>query len=1348
MPVSTFWTALPNGVDGDSLVLSAFVSFRVTTADGNDALLSAFPDLARWPESLLDLSFMVQVDGADPVPATLATTLPTGELWRALFPPDDTVVRSHQVQDFSGNPRSSFSVLANRDLLRNLHATTGVSGPGRRPDWSGDRRQGPQQLLQVFALDHREAHRLAGDPAATDPRAQVAKLIDFYTRADEPQQPSVPLPTPDQLRAHFDFAKIMSQLGNHPALFRPLGIVFDLRIPLGAVPAVPGAQPQLRVLPTWTAADPGMAPPASPPTLASFDGMSFTASSVTGDLQDGWLVVDGQQQRYELVELDVEGGVLKAAGFANNVVRPSAESTLATLTEAGLPALRSAGLSLVRDGRADAVGQVLSANAAVEPAMAGDAADAVVTAEQLVRGWRLDVWDSRTRGWHSLIERTGRYHFVNDPTQDRTVSDEGFVQLAVGAAAKLPDSIGIEPADKLYVHESLARWDGWSLAAPRPGLGVSSSPDPADPPMPADGDTGSGTTAGIETTFRARGLPQLRFGTGYRFRARAVDLAGNSRPLDDPDDSFALPRSPHGLTYRRFEPVAAPMVSLTRTIGPDDPGESLARIVVRTFNDSPDRDDGPIAARAVRQLSPPAGSVALAEAHGVLDGPDGRLSGDAATYAMLAARDGAALPVDASDPAHPVPVVPDGPLDVPYLADPLARGLALRDLPGTSGPARLVVDETGALTTVPLSGRAVRPGSATLLRWSGTWPQRAGIRLVLAGGSGEPTWSDNDQVLTARLPPSFVREVRLSSLIDTADLQLLGVWEWLRQALEPGPHLVDLDIDSQADLDAAVALISQFAVEGGLWQLTPDRTLTLVHAVQQPLGLPRITSLAAAREVGSTSASLGGVLAVHGRSTAKIDLLATWEDPVDDPAAATPSVATGQGTATELILDDPEHDSAVAVAGTPVGFYDATAETIALGYPPPPSDAATFPQHEFHDHKHRVVEYTPVAASRFRDYFAADVPGGVTRTGPAVMVSIPSSRRPDAPGLRYVVPSFAWEREEETNLRSHRRSGGLRIFLDRGWWSSGAGELLGVVLWPTPIFPPNRRDQLARYVTRVGSDPIYQSIQPAIPALTFEFPDATRTGSGLRLEELPNDLVDVAGHEVQWDDERKLWFVDLQIDVGESYHPMVRLALARYQPESTPGTELSRVVLADFAALPMDRSLLLTYDPYDPDDVAVTVSGPTYHATAGADNSVVPGGSTVQVHVQRRVAGVADADLAWQDAPEVLVTADTAARQDALLWHGHVALPADRAPGDYRVVVQEIEMLLVDPTIILRGRVAPEPVAGGPHPRLPGLLPPQSAGGVGQAEAESSALAAGRLPPLFFEPHPAPRVVFVDTFEL
>jgi hypothetical protein len=199
--------------------------------------------------------------------------------------------------------------------------------------------------------------------------------------------------------------------------------------------------------------------------------------------------------------------------------------------------------------------------------------------------------------------------------------------------------------------------------------------------------------------------------------------------------------------------------------------------------------------------------------------------------------------------------------------------------------------------------------------------------------------------------------------------------------------------------------------------------------------------------------------------------------------------------------------------------------------------------HPFHDTKYHAVTYTPVATTRFREYFPAAAtanPAAVTLTGadtPAIDVL--NSARPDLPKVLYVVPMFSWTSGPTSSVRQ----GALRVYLNRPWYSSGAGELLGVLFLPGQPFV-SMEEPLQKFATRWGADPIWLSAKTDTAAQLANFTAFTAAGSGLSLAET-SALVDVAGYTVEFDANRKLWFADIQLDLGTSYTPFVRLAMAR-----------------------------------------------------------------------------------------------------------------------------------------------------------------------------------------------------------
>jgi hypothetical protein len=232
--------------------------------------------------------------------------------------------------------------------------------------------------------------------------------------------------------------------------------------------------------------------------------------------------------------------------------------------------------------------------------------------------------------------------------------------------------------------------------------------------------------------------------------------------------------------------------------------------------------------------------------------------------------------------------------------------------------------------------------------------------------------------------------------------------------------------------------------------------------------------------------------------------------------------------------------------------------------------------------------------------------------------------------------------------------------------------------------------------------------------------------------------VDVAPHDVFYDDARQLWYCDIEIEAGASYFPFIRLALARYQPTSSPGAHLSNVVLSDIVALAPDRWLNAT--PAGDDRMRVAVFGAGFDASSGHDEAVrasssmrvdpvtgllllatpasVAAHSVVEVWLERLDARWGE-DFGWQRVTEAHVTQRVPAgasvgsgaplRMDTLLgrtmqtsallkesvaqslssqvldriqlwqtlWEGEVRVPA-ADDTRYRVVVAEYEEYLVD----------------------------------------------------------------------
>ena len=131
----------------------------------------------------------------------------------------------------------------------------------------------------------------------------------------------------------------------------------------------------------------------------------------------------------------------------------------------------------------------------------------------------------------------------------------------------------------------------------------------------------------------------------------------------------------------------------------------------------------------------------------------------------------------------------------------------------------------------------------------------------------------------------------------------------------------------------------------------------------------------------------------------------------------------------------------------------------------------------------------------------------------------------------------------EGEVKSTRLGSGLRVYLDRPWFSSGDGEKLGVIIanytgQPLILFPP---DNLKPYITQWGSDPVSDSETKSFSPSLNDFTRSDSSESALTLEELlpdglPKDWsISVAGHPLDShnnsDPSRKLWYCDMRYQI-------------------------------------------------------------------------------------------------------------------------------------------------------------------------------------------------------------------------
>ena len=1273
---TTLWTALPNGYseDGRSLCVSLLVSPRLEP--DFDPRLENFPDFLDWPATLAQTRFVLHfggdqisvagIDFAGPTRIGDRLGVPDSQAWTALFT-KDTFVRGFAFRDVSKHSVLSYPVADVDRLVRDLYAAVAVSAqdqlpvaatfladPGWRDLLNAVARNDEQFTIEDTGLRDTRRQFAAFKNGAFRERtlgSNLARLELVHTPPSSPRvdKYDVPkedararaewlgyertkLPAPDDFQNEIDFHRIVAAMNQYPTLLRRLGLVVDILISRDAFPSALNAVLWAEV--SLPPPAPGVVrpPDASPRTHAKLDAAAFDAvprpNPQAGDFRvaDGLLVLD--PNTFDLLQADVDGAGLKVTNFARTLLsmRGVPEQQIDPVTrqkrDLGAPALRNAGLSLVHNRRAEGLensikrqSQFNKAASTIQHGLPNPDPPPEMFAEDLVRGYRIDIWDDVSRKWHSLCRRNASYDLSEGALVVDVEDEEGTVRLA---ATTSPDPAS--NPDIIWLHETLVSWLGWSLCAPPPGRTIGHvEADHSDPVTDADAEVPPGLRLRNAFTALPGSLPRLRYGRKYWIRARVVDLASNSLGLS-PRDFGPEKSGVNARHYLRYEPIHPPALALlkptpTSTETPAE-GESMERMAVRSFNDTPLLNSVPTFQRTRRVAVQSRTTERDAEQHGLLD-----RAGvvDASFFPMLVTRDNSLAeekvttgPLAGGDPVETGYAVFEDGAQLPYLPEPLAASIAARIFDHPTFPSDNVI-------VIP-----VFDGTA--------WPDALPFKIEIYDAPGdEPHYDARSRTLLVPLPKAVRARLRLSVKPTRHALGLLGVWDWLTPAQQT----------QAVTIDGHTMTLEEMALRGQHWMLTPWRTIELVHAVQRPLITPDAPNISIDRFEAATFALPTFVVACSVASTDRLDLRANWNEPFEDAVANELKNVSRTDHAFSVKITDVH-----AYVGSPEFLLQAPDLVRAGGRF---DDRIATKLHEFHDTRYRRIEDWLEATTKFREFMPAALltEGGdptkptevhIKVIGTPVRTWIPCSAPPPAPEVLYVVPTFGWVRSDDNASKSSwRRGGGLRVYLNRAWNASGYGEMLAVVL-PSVAFTGDPNDKpeghpLKNFVTQWGNDPIWLSpfvagtgpkrvdfplartapdpdgkwLPSGTPPEEADQPSGAFVVTGLEHPELrtptAESLVEIAPHDVFFDDERRLWYCDIEVNWGSAYYPFIRLALARYQPVALQDAHLSNVVLADFMPLVPDRWLNVTHTR-DPRLRQVNVYGYTYSSSSSHEEAL------------------------------------------------------------------------------------------------------------------------------------------------
>ncbi len=1093
-------------------------------------------------------------------------------------------------------------------------------------------------------------------------------------------------PRPDPV---FDFHEMLTMVGNYPVIMRRLGLVIDVEIDPNELTTPEGI--------VQVTQPPGKSQHPRTAYNADLNTHKFVAKSTTPEIKDGLLDLT-HNNLFTIQSFDVDGALMKhLANVSNAPVEDFAgsQNPFADVTDDELqPTLRTLGISVLFEDFTAFLRKLLD-NAEKKSC---ESAGCLFHAEDLIKGLRVDIQEVDSANpdagkWYSVCQRDEKYHFLNADDQDlfewppgsAMHPAEGTLGLTV-TKPEVQQSVEAANLKVLQQHQSLFRWENWSLVVPFPQTALDVKRVEVTPGK-------SPLRLRPEFKVTDRSLPKLRFGRQYRVRCRVVDPAGNSLSKDDVRETdYSTTIGPE--KYGRYEAVAPPLLLVTRGIDPEKtPGEQLNRLVLRDGDGS-----------SLRCVAPPRVTAMTSIIAGQYD--NGVSPKDSAFVGALLEKNGEFPQVESDDHAYESPLfsyLPDNaePPEQPYLPDPFAPAACVALGTVDEQPIFDNMSKNEMVCGFFKQHESWPHAQPFLINLVPADPKRETIAELVAESPMQPFVTMAEVSLT----PGEIIKLKVSSSLanlesgsfDMSNLEKMAYWKLAaREGRNPSPE------------QAQRILCGEYAL------YTPPRDVLLVHAVKKPLE-PLLKKLVGiARKPGDTFLNLDINVELHRNSTGKAECEARWEEPVDDVSQPICGKKHGTALVAERKIQLVDKDNPITKRSE---RFRQTYHLDGL--------------HNFNDTKHRNVTYSMRATTRFREYYppAEPVADGDTEalmraqqkeqaTYSTVFseteVNVLSTARPPAPNLAYVIPTFRWEQDviEKTGSNSRRWGGGLRVYLERPWFASGAGERLGIVLYPGTLTGPLCKF-MGPHITQWGRDPIW-GLKPK----SGNFPERRLSAfpgrndfrwrgkeplyqTGLMLEAFeklkPADVDCISGEQFQvavvafepeFDEERGMWRCDIEMNPGTAYFPFVRLALARYQPDALDAKEndcrISSVVQAEFMQLTPDRWANLKYE--SDHDVTVTVTGYSYQSRRARQEGLPEDGTgIVKVAVEERCKN-RKGDLRWQrltqpgGSPDGHIdpTSTSSSANGETIWTFRVSLPHSRKASRYRIVILESEEIAQD----------------------------------------------------------------------
>ena len=1314
------------------LKLSVYTTIKLTTA--KDTTLAEFEDILQYPHKILDADFQFRLNNGTVLDAEFISENIDTELYGNIFH-SEIKVDDFKDEDLSVKNIHSFPVKHINDFVMKSYRETAIASPKKLvsaekfdvrniEEVESPRRKTTLKATnlfykndnddQVFKTELRR-NKFKQFSNQMDPKNDFVQLRQFHKVDNKIASRIAPVKLE---KPRFEFHDITAVINSYPQILRKLGFVLDFLIPYNST--IPNSGTVSLVINSLEF-DEESTTVSVPATAYNITQNGFYIGDKSNTIfKQGFVKINTNE--FSVVQIDADGTALKTHNMAEQKVQQiarfyevkaelfrSKNLKIRQLEEAeppedeGLPYMRSAGIAITKNGMAEHLFIRVTNNIQIKQkfvatpvnkvqmkprnlqniqgniqnmqqqplpnaALKIKLPDTAFYSSDVIQGYRMDIaYDDDPTKWYSLHQRQDEYTWFDESNNPFPIfgiePDEGFIQLGIAEDPNDPDDV--------FVSETLARWEGWSLSVRKPGYAINESDDYELKPGETEKkdfihkskqlevqkyqfDPDLEFKVNAQSKIVSGTLPKLRFGKDYRVRVRAVDLAGNSVPLEHQSESLLDTIRPN-IRYMRYEPLASPIVLVGNEL---KDGEFLESLVVRSnFDQSANdyEDDHMVHGQkfddySQRFLLPPKNSQLMAETHGKFEMAFQNNPAVAQEiYNIITSHED----LYQQDEKNKEKVYQPSEVEIIYLPDPMAAGVSL-----------FVADGFENTHTQEFEPKMFSFFSSNEISQGGTnleipinWYNAGVIRIRLEEGEQDVRWNSSSQIFTVYLPKGIRTRIKFSTFWREEDLkQLSAIWEMVKNE-NPGNYNE----------------LEKMATTGQHWMVSPSREFELVHAVQQPVDAPILNELIPDRNYNTTFALINTQFDIHGESTEKVEFQAKWTEPLDDGISVKIKEKQGRNSIPDISIN--YHDDVVTKGTIPkpeeiiepaienlqvrpiMRFKPRTKqqfevepqpkarkvnqlfktqnedfkqvekmkvspqrnlvqrvkydiESTKFGFVKQMNFRILPLEHHFGDTKHRWVDYKLVASSRYREYFdkiLKEYPESTTNRESEWVnrVNILSSARPKAPVIDYIIPTFEWRKTQSDDAVRHQRmGGGLRIYLKRPWYSTGENEMLGVVL---PDSKSNIRTLTmaapgyTNYYTHWGIDPILYGQKPEnISPQIADFRMNPVVDTKLQYPDKAGTLTKVVAYPVHFDQERQLWFCDLAIDPKQMYFPFIKLVLARYQPysvrEENTDVCLSPVVVAKMTQLVPERQTTLRFKKDDQNSkFTITVEGTIYN---------------------------------------------------------------------------------------------------------------------------------------------------------